>query len=158
MVEIGVDGGESIRMWSEFFTHSESQIIGVDIHDKGGNLGRGKFVLGDATNPNFIYDFAKAYGPFELIVDDGSHFSNQQKDSLRLLWPHLLPKGVWISEDCHSSFHYPWTTPEEISFVESMGDLVVNLMEKGAGHCGVPTETDIEEIVFRKSLVVIKKR
>lgn len=158
MVEIGVDGGESIRMWSEFFTHPEAKIYGVDIHDKGVELGKGKFIFGDATNPNFIHDFGNGYGPFDFICDDGSHMVDQQKDTLRLLWPHLKPGGIWCTEDVHSSWHFPWCKPDEISFVHSMKDWIDNLMEKGAGHCGVPTETDIQQVLFRKSLVVIHKR
>jgi len=158
LVEIGVDGGESIKMWSEYFTSPDTHIYGVDIHDKKGDLGRGKFVLGDATQPNFIHDLVNLTGPLDIIVDDGSHFSGQQKDSLRLLWPHLKSSGMYIVEDCHSSYHYPWTIPEEVSFVHSMLDWIDSLMEKGASHCGVPTESAIEEIVFRKSLVILKKR
>jgi len=158
LVEIGVDGGESIKMWSQYFTSPDTTIYGVDIHDKKGDLGRGKFVLGDATQPNFIHDLVTLTGPIDIVVDDGSHFSGQQKDSLRLLWPHLKSSGMYIVEDCHSSYHYPWTIPEEVSFVHSMVDWIDALMEKGSGHCGVPTESAIDEIVFRKSLVIIKKR
>ena len=158
MVEIGVDGGESLRMWSEYFTNPAAKIYGVDIHDKGGNPGRATFILGDATQPNFIHDLGTQHGPFDVVVDDGSHFSTQQKASLRLLWPHVKSGGIFICEDCHTSWAYPWTTPEEVSFVHHMMDWIDGLMEKGAGHCGVPTETDIAEIVFRKSLVIIKKR
>ena len=158
LVEIGVDGGESIKMWSEYFTSPDTHIYGVDIHDKKGDLGRGKFVLGDATQPNFIHDLVNLTGPVDIIVDDGSHMVSQQKDSLRLLWPSLKPGGLYIVEDCHSSYHYPWTTHEEVSFVHSMLDWIDSLMEKGASHCGVPTESAIEEIVFRKSLVILKKR
>ena len=158
LVEIGVDGGESIKMWSQYFTSPDTTIYGVDIHDKKGDLGRGKFVLGDATQPNFIHDLVNLTGPIDIVVDDGSHFSGQQKDSLRLLWPHLKSGGMYIVEDCHSSYKYPWTTPEEVSFVGSMMEWIDSVMEKGAGDFGVPTESAIEEIVFRKSLVIIKKR
>lgn len=158
MAEIGVDGGESLRMWSEFFTHPEAKIYGVDIHDKGVDPGRAKFILGDGTNPNFIYDLGTNHGPFDVVLDDGSHYSGQQKDSLRLLWPHVKSGGLYICEDCHTSYSYPWTTPEEISFVHSTMDWIDSLMEKGADHCGVPTESDVLEIIFRKSLVIIKKR
>ena len=158
LVEIGVDGGESIKMWSQYFTSPDTTIYGVDIHDKKGDLGRGRFVLGDATQPNFIHDLVNLTGPIDIVVDDGSHFSGQQKDSLRLLWPHLKSGGMYIVEDCHSSYKYPWTTPEEVSFVESMQEWIDTVMEKGAGDYGVPTESSIEEIVFRKSLVIIKKR
>lgn len=158
-LEIGVDGGESIRMWDAFFTHPSARIYGVDIHDKGVSVGeKGKFILGDASQPNFIFDLVNATGVFDVVLDDGSHYSDQQKRSLSLLWPYVKSGGLYICEDTHSSYHYPWTPPEEVSFVSHMMEWIHKLNENGAGHCGKPTETDIEEIVFRKSLVVIKKR
>lgn len=160
MLEIGVLGGESIRMWASYFTHPESRIYGVDIHDRGIVIEdpRAQIVIGDGTNPNFLYDLTRITGQLDVILDDGSHFSAHQKDSLRLLWPELKSGGLYIVEDTHSSYHYPWTIPDEVSFVSSMMDWIHKLNEHGAGHCGVPTETDIEEIVFRKSVVAIKKR
>src|SRR5688572_32539639 len=78
LLEIGVDGGESIKMWSEFFTHPNSIIYGCDIHDKGGDLGRGKFIHGDATEPNMVHDISQL-GPFDVIADDASHYVVDQK-------------------------------------------------------------------------------
>lgn len=158
LIEIGVDGGESIKMWSEFFTDTKSRIYGVDVHDKKGDLGRGKFFLGDATQPNLVFDITNETGPFDVILDDGSHYSEDQKKALELWWPHLKPGGLYIAEDLHTSWSYPWTIPDSVSFVHYLQGWIDRCMELGAGHCGVPTETDIEEIVFRKSLVVIKKR
>lgn len=160
ILEIGVLGGESIRMWAQYFDHLGARIYGVDIHDRNIVIDdpRVQILIGDGTNPNFIYDLAKVTGPLDIIVDDGSHFSAHQKDSLRLLWEHLALGGIYVCEDTHSSYHYPWTIPDEVSFVSSMMDWIHKLNENGAGHCGVPTETDILEIIFRKSVVVIKKR
>lgn len=158
LLEIGVDGGESLKLWSEYFTDPKSRIYGVDIHDKGGDRGRAKFFLGDATQPNMVFDITNEVGKLDVILDDGSHFSEDQKKALELWWPHLKPGGIWITEDCHSSYHYPWTEPGSIPFISYLNDWIERCMEKGAGHSGVPTETDILEIVFRKSLVIIKKR
>ncbi len=157
-LEIGVDGGESIRMWGEYFTHPDSIIWGVDIHDKGGNLGRGKFVLGDATQPNFIYDLVKQTGPFDVVLDDASHYSAQQKDSLRLLWPNLKSGGIWVTEDCSTSYHYPWTLPDEVSMIQSIPQWIDDIMEMGYDQCGKPSRSSIEEIIVRKNLFIMKKR
>lgn len=158
LLEIGVDGGESIRMWSEYFTNTKSTIYGVDVHDKKGDLGRGIFFLGDATQPNMVFDITQVTGMLDIVVDDGSHYSEDQKKSLELWWPNIKPGGLWITEDCHTSWHYPWTEPNSESFVHYLSKWIDRCMENGSGHRGVPTETDVEEIVFRKSLVVIKKR
>lgn len=160
LLEVGVLGGESIRMWSEFFTHENARIFGVDIHDREltGFDPRVQILIGDATQPNFIHDLTQITGELDVVVDDASHFSGQQKDTLRLLWPHLKKSGLFIIEDTHCSYHHPWTEPTEESFVTYMLEWIHRLNEHGAGMCGVPTETDINQITFRKSVVVIEKR
>ena len=160
LLEVGVLGGESIRMWSEFFDHPDTRIHGVDIHDREltGFDPRVQIHIGDGSNPNFIYDLTKITGSLDVFLDDGSHYSQHQKDSLRLFWPHIKTRGLAVIEDCHTSYSYPWTKPDEVSFTHSLLDWIDGVMENGAGHCGVPTETDIEELVIRKSVVVIKKR
>jgi hypothetical protein len=40
-------------------------------------------------------------GRFDLIVDDGSHESQDQFTSLTCLWPHLNPGGFYFIEDLH---------------------------------------------------------
>jgi hypothetical protein len=160
MLEIGVAGGESIRMWCDFFCHPESLIYGVDIEERKIPCldSRARLVTGDGSNPNFLFDLTNQTGPLDLVVDDGSHLSGQQKDSLRLLWPHIKPGGWFITEDCHCSFKMPWTLPDEISFVKHLDAWIDDCMEKGANDSGQPTTSEIDQIIIRKSLVAIRKR
>lgn len=159
-LEIGVAGGNSIRMWEEWFTNPEAKIYGVDIENRPlepfGN--RTTIIIGDASQPNFIFDLTNQTGPLDVVIDDGSHYSVQQKDTLRLIWPHIKPGGIYICEDCATSYHYPWIIPGDVSFVESMMEWIHNVMERGKDNCGKPSISEIEEIIFRKSLVVLKKR
>lgn len=159
LLEIGVLGGESLKMWEAFFGHPLSMIYGVDIHDRAiQERERMKVRIGDGSSRDFIDQLVQETGPLDIVVDDGSHYSDQQKRSLEYLWPHLQPGGLYICEDTHSSYHYPWTSPDDISFVGSLMEWIHRLNERGAGHCGIPSETDIEQVTFRKSVVVIKKR
>lgn len=159
VLEIGIDGGGSLLMWQDWFTQPQTRIYGVDIVDrplpKFDN--RTTIIIGDASSPNFIYDLTNRTGKLDLIIDDGSHFSKSQKDSLRLLWPHVNSGGIYICEDCSTSFSLPWTQPGEQSFVHSMMSWIEDVMERGYDHCGKPTKSTIEEIIFRKSLVVLRK-
>jgi hypothetical protein len=43
-------------------------------------------------------------GPFDIIVDDGSHYWNHQITSLKYLYPFVKPKGYYIIEDINTSF------------------------------------------------------
>lgn len=159
-VEIGVLGGNSLVMWDKFFTHPDSRFYGLDIHDvwfppEGTRM---KVIIGDASKAEVVDKIVAETGPIDFLWDDGGHFSFQQKESLRLFWPHLKSKGIYCCEDVHTSFHVPWTMPEEQSFVDHTMEWIKRAHEHGAGHCGIPTETDIEEIVIRKSIHVFKKR
>lgn len=160
MLEIGVAGGESILMWQDWFHHSKTRIFGVDIEDRPLPEfdPRTTIIIGDASLANMVYDITQRTGPLDLVIDDGGHHSGQQKDSLRLFWPHIKPGGWMITEDCHTSFHMPWTLPDEISFIRHLDQWIEDVMEKGEGLSGAPVRSTVEEIIVRKSIVAIKKR
>lgn len=160
VLEIGVLGGNSLCMWDAFFDHPRTNIVGIDIHErwKPDEGSRCKFRLGSQDDPAFIASLVHEFGMFDIVLDDGSHFSRHQKISLDILWPYVNPGGIYCVSDVHTSYTYPWTDAGERSFVESTMDWIHRLNENGKDHCGKPTETDIDEIVFRKSLVILKKR
>lgn len=160
MLEIGVLGGHSLCMWDAFFDHSGTTIWGVDIHDRWTPppTSRINVRIGDASSEEFVSSLAIEAGMFDFIIDDGSHFSREQKLSLKYLWPYLKQGGIWITEDLHAGFSYPWTDQGEEMFIDSLKPWIHALNEHGLNDCGVPSVTDIEEITFRKSIVVIKKR
>lgn len=160
LLEIGVAGGESILMWRDFFYNQHSRIYGVEIQDKPlPDFGeRVRIFITDATSPNAVYDITNATGPLDIIVDDGSHRSDHLKASLSLWWPHVAPGGVMIFEDLHAQYHYPWTDAGEVKFTDTLLPWIDRLNEDGRGSCGQPTDGDIDEILFRKSLLVIRKR
>lgn len=159
MLEIGVLGGNSLCMWDAFFSHPGTRIWGADIHDRWNPppASRINIRIGNASEAPFINQLVSETGPFDLIIDDGSHFSREQKETFHLLWPHVKPGGIFLVEDTHSSYHYPWTDNGEESFVCSLMNHIHRVNEYGKDECGVPSECDIEEIVIRKSVVVFKK-
>ena len=159
-LEIGVAGGNSLRMWQDWFSHPEAKIYGVDIEDRPLEPfdKRTQVITGDASQPNFIYDLTNRTGPLDIVIDDGGHFSREQKDALRLLWPHVKSGGIYVCEDCHTSYSMPWTMPDEVSFVKHLDQWIDDVMEKGKGGCGKPSQSTISEIIIRKSVVVLKKR
>jgi hypothetical protein len=46
----------------------------------------------------------KLRGPFDVIIDDGSHKWADQQDSLGILLPGLVRGGWYIIEDLHTSY------------------------------------------------------
>ncbi len=90
----------SLRMWLEFF--SESNVSGFDITDFSGvDIPRARIFQGDQSNPRNLTSMAQEVGPFDIIIDDGSHASAHQQVTVATLFPYLKPGGLFVIEDAH---------------------------------------------------------
>ena len=92
--------GASLRAWREFFPNSH--IFGVDIQsDTQANDLRISTFLCDSTSSESVNKFIDHTGvqAFQVIVDDGSHWGEDQLHSLENFWPHLEPGGFYFIED-----------------------------------------------------------
>ena len=58
----------------------------------------------DQSDAAALQAFAEQNGPFDLIVEDGSHIWSHQIIGLQILLPHLRPGGQYIVEDLHTSY------------------------------------------------------
>ena len=47
---------------------------------------------------------AREIGPFDFIIDDGSHLNAHQIETFGILWPHLKDGGTYIVEDVQTSY------------------------------------------------------
>jgi demethylmacrocin O-methyltransferase len=114
VLEIGVGGygspfkgGPSLRMWRTYFPNA--QIYGLDIEAK--QLPPEKritVIQGDQGNHQFLVSLAQKYGPFDLVIDDGSHFGRHQHASFNALFPTLLPGAMYVIEDLETSYWENW--------------------------------------------------
>src|SRR5690606_32935288 len=52
----------------------------------------------------FILDICHRHGPFDLVIDDGSHKNAHMLKSLEMIFPHLKPGGLYVVEDIHTSY------------------------------------------------------
>lgn len=93
LLEIGVNRGKSLRLWSQYFTHPDAKIIGLDIKPVSLPIPRVTVLMGDA----------KKYDPgdqtFDVIIDDGSHNVLDQFTAFDNLWPKLSLGGLYVIED-----------------------------------------------------------
>ena len=111
ILEIGIGGhdnpnlgGASLRSLSKFFNKSE--IFGIDIIDKKPHeRKRIKTFLGSQMNKEFLEEISKKHGPFDIIIDDGSHFVEHQIHSFNVLFPFLNDNGMYFIEDMLSSYY-----------------------------------------------------
>jgi demethylmacrocin O-methyltransferase len=104
LLEIGVCRGNSIWLWEQYF--SKARIIGMDID--GANRVKGEFCdrvtieTGDQNNKADLRRVSK-HGPFDIIIDDGSHICVHQIKTFGTLWHHVRPGGWYIIEDLETS-------------------------------------------------------
>ena len=102
ILEIGVQSGGSLRMW-ESVTTPASRIVGIDINPECMQFTSSKssVVIGSQVDPEFLKSVVEKHGPFDIIVDDGSHWPEHQRLSLEYLSNGIAPGGVYIIEDVH---------------------------------------------------------
>jgi hypothetical protein len=153
-LEIGCGGGESIRTWLEYFP--KAHVFSVDNHHSTNEWNtvtptahaRYQFVIGDQSDPTFWKCFVADYGSnWDVLLDDGGHFSNQVLTTLNSMWPHIAHGGIYMIEDLrcsYSSLFSPSGSPMDVlkQWIDNM-------------HQG---ETDADSITFSRELCVIRKK
>jgi hypothetical protein len=102
IVEVGIYGGGSLSMWSDYFGE-ECTIYGVDINQdcKIFEKDRVHIFIGDQANRAFWAEFKKNVPKIDVFIDDGGHDPEQQIVSLEEILTHLNSNGVYICEDVH---------------------------------------------------------
>jgi len=134
VLEVGVCDGTGVALWSEYFRHSESRIVALDIDltlfrgnllpllMKGFNRSRlaaavevnvsalglaaeARVTVGSTTVVMNGLAALRAQGPFDFIRDDASHVESDTIATFKTLFPRVLrPGGVYAVEDV-------WTSP-----------------------------------------------
>ena len=104
ILEIGVDRGESLSMWKEYFPNAE--IHGLDINQECKKFSddRVKIHIGDQSNQKYLDSLGKQNGFFDIIIDDGSHIHDHIIKSFTSLYPYLNNKGYYVVEDVVNNY------------------------------------------------------
>lgn len=135
LLEIGIggysradQGGASLRMWKAFLPRA--QIIGLDLHDKSFvNEERIRAYRGDQTDASLLRRISDQAGPFDVIIDDGSHRPAHIIETFRILFPLLKVGGVYVVEDTQTSYWPEWggsenldSAPTSMAFFKRLAD------------------------------------
>ena len=131
LLEIGVFQGASLRTWREYFPHA--RIVGVDIKlsCKQFETDRVKIELADQSNLEHMAQLAAKHGPFDIVVEDGSHMWEHQITTLRALFPFVKNGGYYVVEDLQTNYgamraQYQGVATEScIDFLKRWTDLYV---------------------------------
>lgn len=178
LLEIGVYRGASLATWRKNL-HPQSVIVGVDIdptcRDFDNPAQQVHVRIGSQADGAFLAEVAREFGPFDVIIDDGSHVCSHMIASFGYLFlPALADTGIYIAEDTHTNF-FPAYRDQPYSFI----DLCKDLVDLTHAHYALqPAEIDyrvdhalqvpalevsrlsaqIREIRFRDSIIAIQKQ
>ncbi|MBB5159509.1 demethylmacrocin O-methyltransferase [Saccharopolyspora phatthalungensis] len=172
MLEIGIggyqltdQGGASLSMWQRYFRRG--LVYGLDIFDKPGVRGsRIRAVQGDQSDPEFLDDLGRELGPFDIIIDDGSHVNDHVKTSFAALFPHVRSGGLYVIEDLQTAYWpgFGGNDRDRTASDTSMG--MLKTLVDGLNHKEMPmrarngqsyTDRHIVGVHFYHNLAVIDK-
>ncbi len=176
-LEVGVYNGGSLAMWRQYL-HPESTIVGLDIDPRCAEFskpGEGVHVrIGDQSDTAFLRAVVDEFGPFDVVIDDGSHICSHMIKTFDFLFLNgLADRGVYFAEDTHSNF-WPGYRDQKYSFIDLCKDLVDLSHACYAKSTAISTFTlgdatraselsltrigaQIEEIRFFDSIVVLQR-
>lgn len=135
ILEIGVKGGGSTAFWKTLF--QSATVVGVDIKLRPGLAAEPSpdgviYVQGDQTDVKRLREIAGRYGPFDVVIDDGSHVTDDQAVTIRELLPHVEPGGVYVVEDIHAAVKTAST--RDVDFGEDIwADFTVTTLQRLRG-------------------------
>lgn len=141
ILEIGVQTGRSLSMWKHAFP--DAYIVGLDIESPSMPLEEGiEFVKGSQLDSKLL----QSLGRFDLIVDDGAHFTGDQIHSFNTLFNQLESGGQYVIEDLETSYQSEYINSDitAVDYLKTLTDRV------NQGR-------DIKSMLFARDIVLIEK-
>jgi len=132
LLEIGIQNGGSLEIWAKYFTKAKN-IIGCDINENCQILEfddeRINIIIGDANSDQIENQITDITSGFDIIIDDGSHKSDDIIKTFSRYYDKLNPRGVYLIEDLHASYwknfngglHNPCSA---VSFLKRLIDII----------------------------------
>jgi hypothetical protein len=179
MMEIGVLDGKSLLTWKDYFYRSH--ILGIDINPECKKYEEERITIeiGSQADGGFLSRTSEHYGPFDIILDDGSHMNDHVTYSFQHLFDSVKPGGVYIVEDCataywdeygggylkpSTSIEYFKSLSDDLNFRGLMNHNKPNVHARREDWLienskSIPTcRTDIESINFLNGIIIVTKR
>lgn len=183
ILEIGILDGKSLLTWKDYYY--KSNIVGVDINpeckqyeNKENNI---SVEIGSQDDNVFLLDVMRNYGPFDMILDDGSHMNEHVIYSFEHLFQSVKSGGLYVIEDVSTSY-WPWyggglNDPKSMmEYFKKLADDInyrglenldnqeavwwrrEDFMNPYANKVNPEIRTDIESINFLNGIIIITKR
>lgn len=131
ILEIGIYRGASMKLWRQYFSNPNAIIVGLDILPECGRYAApeaGVHVrIGSQADPAFLKQVMAEFGPFDLIIDDGSHHSSHMITTFNHLFAEgLKDDGIYFVEDLHANYWHPWRDSKK-SFLDVCKELLEDM-------------------------------
>lgn len=130
VLEIGVDQGGSLTLWRSYFG-PQARVHGIDIDPKTADAAPAgtRVHIGSQADVAFLRSVARSHGPFDIVIDDGSHLMQHQLVSFETLYPLLSDRGIYVCEDAFTSYwkEFGGGINAEHTFIEYAKSLVDEL-------------------------------
>jgi len=164
ILEIGISNGGSIEMWQDYFG-PKMKYYGVDVNpnckklqDENTNVR-----IGSQSDREFLTKLKEEIVNVDIVIDDGGHTMEQQIVSFEELYPIIDTNGVYLCEDCHTSYYktYGGGYKSENSYIEFTKNLIdqLNAWYTRDEEFKVDVFTrSTHSIHFYDSIVAIEKR
>lgn len=182
ILEIGVWDGKSLLTWKDYFPNST--VVGIDIMDRCSeytNPAKNIWVeIGSQNDSNFLKNVINKWGPFDMILDDGSHMNDDVIFSFKHLIDYVKTGGVYVAEDTACSYweEYGGGYKKENTMVEYFKNLIDDVNFAGQYQENfwnvharredflipqsvtndIQIRTDIESVNFLNGIIIITKR
>lgn len=155
-LEIGVANGGSLFMWREFFG-PQSRIIGVDLNPEVAVWRDYDFeiYIGDQSDPKFWENLLKEVGPIDIVLDDGGHTFLQQITTVESLVNSMVPDGLIVVEDTHTSYMREFAPKSGSTFMDYAFSIVHGINYR-FGKFGTSYEKLVYSVQFFESIVALR--
>ena len=105
VLEIGCLHGGSLQMWKRYLG-PHARIVGIDInpacaaHEEDQIHVR----IGSQDDKAFLRKVAEEFGPFDIVIDDGSHICEHLIASFEVLYGFVKDNGIYVAADLHTNY------------------------------------------------------
>jgi hypothetical protein len=101
--ESGETAGAALLMWADYFPHA--RIVGIDASEQRlASHPRITILQGAQESRDFLAQVLAGHGPFDIVIDDGSHVPAHVRASFEVLFPELRDGGFYVIEDVQTAF------------------------------------------------------
>ena len=113
LLELGVQFGDSIRMWNEYNPNMIVHAVDYNAHlmRYDGNE-KFTFHVGNQSDEQFMNGVLEQISDLDFVVDDGSHYLNDTFASFTYIFPRLKKGAVYFIED----LHFPPSEPKNLIY------------------------------------------